>query len=281
MIALGAGIDFPILYPFWMWKELGLSEALEAPRRHEHPPRLGHESMERLVPGLLVVVQGVAGRVRHRAGSGLETIVAETELLRDLSVRRFLETHATKSVASGLSPEAAAEDANLLGSHLHYLCNFEIHRRKTFWVEEGLSWMLARTNIDIAGERLRLPFTCFAPVFTDRDTLAIAERLPSKEEHCVHRGRILQVITVYANCRRSSGRPAAAASCTDSCYGATGAGPIPSGRIRGFVGSSPFGRARTRRLSWNVPTVFALRRRFQIWTSFSWVGPIPSGPPAF
>ena len=144
--------------PFWMWEELGLADAPEAPRRHRYPPRLGHESMERLVPGLADVVQGVARRIRRRADFGLETVVDETELRRDLSVRRFLETHARESVALGLTLEDAAEDADLLGIHLRCLCNFEIHRRKTFWVEESLSWMLARTNLDIAGDQAASAF---------------------------------------------------------------------------------------------------------------------------
>ena len=47
-------------------------------------------------------------------------------------------------------------------------------------------------------DALRLPFSSFALVFTDPDTLAVAERLLSREASATHRGRILSVLTVYA-----------------------------------------------------------------------------------
>jgi hypothetical protein len=154
--------------------------------------------MSRLVPGFSELARAVAARIRRRADFGVETIISEQDLSSDLSVRRFLEGHARESLASGLSSSDAAESAILLGGHLNCLGNYELHHRKTFWIEEGLAWMLARTNLDIRGDGLRFPFSSFALVFTDRDTLRVAERVLSKEEHCTHRGRILRVLTVYA-----------------------------------------------------------------------------------
>jgi hypothetical protein len=40
-----------------------------------------------------------------------------------------------------------------------------------------VAWLLARTDLDIEGRVLRLPFPCFALVFTDRATLELAEAL--------------------------------------------------------------------------------------------------------
>jgi hypothetical protein len=74
---------------------------------------------------------------------------------------------------------------------------FELQRRKTFWVQDSLSWMLDRTEPDITGNDLRLPFGCFALVFDDRHTLSVAERMLSTETACNIRGRILRVMTVY------------------------------------------------------------------------------------
>jgi hypothetical protein len=184
--------------PFWMWEELGLLELPEAPRRQNEPPPLGHETMTRLVPGLAEVARGLAARIRRRKDFSLETVVTERQMLSDLSVRRFLEEHAQEATAFGLTRSEAVGSTNFLATHLAYFANYELHHRKTFWIEEGLAWMLARTNLDIQGDALRLPFSSFALVFTDRDTLALAERLLSREEHCTHRGRILRVLTVYA-----------------------------------------------------------------------------------
>jgi len=182
----------------WMWDELDLADTTGAPQQPKHPPPLGHESMARLVPGLADIIRAVVARMRRTYGaSEIERVLLGEELATDLGVRRFLEESARQVHAQGASAENAVSSANLLGMHIEYACNFELHRRKTFWVEEGLAWMLSRTNLDIVGDALRPPFACFALVFTDRDTLALAERLLSKEDPCTHRGRLLQVLTVY------------------------------------------------------------------------------------
>ena len=188
----------PAYDPSWMWDELDLADMHGAPPHPDHPPPLGHESMERLVPGLADVARAVAARMRRRYGADeIERVLSSEELATDLGVQRFLEEITRKLHAQGASAENAVTSANLLGMHIEYACNFELHRRKTFWVEEGLAWMLSRTNLDIVGDALRSPFACFALVFTDRDTLTVAERLLSKQDPCTHRGRLLQVLTVY------------------------------------------------------------------------------------
>jgi hypothetical protein len=185
--------------PLWMWEELGLSDVAAAPRPATHLPRLGHASMTRLVPGLGDVARGVVDRIQTRADRLIETVVGEDELRDDLSVRRFLHAHYNQAVNDGVPSDDAVADANLLGTHVEYLCNFELHHRKTFWIEESLAWMLTRTNLDIVGEALRLPFASFALVFSDRNTLRLAERLLSKQVDCTHRGRLLRVLTVYVS----------------------------------------------------------------------------------
>jgi hypothetical protein len=77
------------------------------------------------------------------------------------------------------------------------LVNFELHRRKAFWVEEALAFMLASTDLDVRAEELRVPFTAFALVFTDRQVLSMGERLLSRKEGCPIKGRYLRAVTVF------------------------------------------------------------------------------------
>ena len=154
-----------------MWDELDLADMSGAPSHPDHPPPLGHESMERLVSGLAEVIRAVAARMRRTYGADeIERVLSAEALTANLEVRRFLEESAREFHALGASAENALSSADLLGLHIEYACNFELYRRKTFCVDEGLAWMLSRTNLDIVGDALRSPFACFALVFTDRDT---------------------------------------------------------------------------------------------------------------
>jgi hypothetical protein len=85
----------------------------------------------------------------------------------------------------------------LLGVHLLYLVNFELHGRKIFWVDEALAWMLSETELDIVGRCLRLPFPACAFVFTDPGTLELGESLLSLEGNCSIRGQPLRMLSVY------------------------------------------------------------------------------------
>jgi len=94
-------------------------------------------------------------------------------------------------------PEDAAHEATLLGHHTYYIINFEIHRRKIFWVEESLVWMFLQTQLDIEGECLKLPFPCCAFIFTDKYTLELAEKLLNKIDDCQIKGDSLEILSVY------------------------------------------------------------------------------------
>jgi hypothetical protein len=91
---------------------------------------------------------------------------------------------------------AGARGADL-GSWIEILADFELHLRKIFWVDEGLSWMLGATWPDVTGDVLRPPFTSFALVFTDRYALGLTERLLAEAPSARLRGRLLSVLTVY------------------------------------------------------------------------------------
>jgi hypothetical protein len=72
-----------------------------------------------------------------------------------------------------------------------------LHRRKTFWVDESLAYLLAKTDLDVPGSDLQAPFTCFAFVFTDRYVLSLAERMLSLDRKCPLAGHFLRIATVY------------------------------------------------------------------------------------
>ncbi|MFH0851875.1 MAG: hypothetical protein V1876_03960, partial [Candidatus Peregrinibacteria bacterium] len=81
--------------------------------------------------------------------------------------------------------------------HIQYMTNFELHRRKTFWVDEALTYVLAQTDLDVPWSDLRLPFNCFALVFRDRYVLSLVERMLSADRQCPLAGYFLRVATVY------------------------------------------------------------------------------------
>jgi hypothetical protein len=86
-----------------------------------------------------------------------------------------------------------------LPAWLELVSNFELHRRKAFWVDEALSYLLDQTELDVMGRELRAPFPCFALVFTDRHVLSLAERLLASVPGAPQAGFILRVLTVYVS----------------------------------------------------------------------------------
>ncbi len=152
-----------------------------APHEPHHLPPLGHEVMGRLVPGLAAAVGEAVRYVRAQPGwDDTQTLGEDLRELEPLT--RFLRAN------------LADEDVSLLATYLDCCVNFELGRRKAFFVDGPVAWLLAHTNLDIEGRVLRLPFSCFALVFTDRATLELAEAvLPRKV--------VLQIMTAYV--RRS------------------------------------------------------------------------------
>jgi len=182
---LGAlGKNEPAYDPSWMWTELGLADGAQP----EHPPQLAHERWAETMPGFADVCRAVAGRVRGLPGfDDASSILAREELEADLDVRRFRkEQGEQEGVVDGL-----------LARKLHFGVNIELHRRKTFWVDEALVYMLAQTDLDVVGDELRMPFPCFALAFTDRHVLSLCERVLAADPACPLAGHMLRVATVY------------------------------------------------------------------------------------
>jgi hypothetical protein len=174
----------PAYDPSWMWAELGLEERT-SPR---HPPPLAHERMATLVPGSGELCRTVAEHLRQEPGfDDASTVVGEDTFRASLDLQRFLREQ--KSLPGGATGP--------LASLMRLAVNFELHRRKAFWVDETLAYMLDRTDLDVVGRELRLPFPSFAVIFTDRHTLSLAERLVAGDHTCPLSGQILRVMAAY------------------------------------------------------------------------------------
>jgi len=163
----------------------------------KHAPRIAIDTMRLCIPHMQDVAQKIAGRYRKRLGE--EVTLRQEDLEHDTEFNAFLQDYAQGAVVyGGLTKQNAAYQAALLAAHLHYYVNFELHRRKVFWVAPSLAYQLGRTNLDIDGEVLKPPFPSCAFVFTDSDSLALAEALVQTDEpDWLHRPGALKVITAH------------------------------------------------------------------------------------
>jgi hypothetical protein len=104
------------------------------------------------------------------------------------------------------SANDSGNEGAVAAPYLRLMVNFDLHRRKAFWVDEALGYMLGQTDLDVLGRELRVPFASFAIVFTDRHVLSFAERALSREDNCPAAGHILRVATVYVTEERRGDR---------------------------------------------------------------------------
>jgi hypothetical protein len=141
--------------------------------------------MEQRLPGITEVVRSVAER-RSAGGAGLvRTAVTQGELQAEVRVQELIRA------------SAGLFDSGELLTHLEFYCNYEMQRRKTFWVDESLAWMLANTHVDAESSLVRLPFPSYVLVYTDRHTLGVAERALASDGACPLRGQMLAVLCAY------------------------------------------------------------------------------------
>jgi hypothetical protein len=159
-------------------------------------PPLAHEVMGQVVPGFGKAIEAAARRLRQGGWTSAEVLHPKL-LLERSRIDSFLLPLGHRLVDRGGDPEAVLDDLDLLGIHAFYALSYELHRRKTFWVDESLAFMLAHTRLDVRGEGLRLPFASFALMFTDRATLAIGEALANRDDSSNVRGLALRSLTVY------------------------------------------------------------------------------------
>jgi hypothetical protein len=177
----------PAYDPSWMWDELELGAEVDT----SHPPPLAHERVAERVPGSGEVSNAAAERLRKNPGfEDAATVFGEEELRADLELQRFLRVERSSANESGGEGAVAAP-------YLRLMVNFDLHRRKAFWVDEALSYMLEHTDLDVAGGELRVPFPSVALALTDRHALSLGERLLARTKDDPLRGQILRVVTVY------------------------------------------------------------------------------------
>jgi SEC-C motif len=172
----------PAYDPSWMWADLGLTDH-DAIR---HPPPMVHERVAQSIEGASELARSVAARLRGASGFDEATTVlfADDEAV-DLEIQRFVRARG-----------AAA------GPYLRLMVDFELYRRKTFWVAEALAYMLDQTDLDVVGRELRVPFAVFTIVFTDRHVLALAERLLAASGDSPLAGHLLRIATVQVEQRQ-------------------------------------------------------------------------------
>lgn len=159
-------------------------------------PPLAHEVMAQVVPGFRKAIEAAVLRLRQRGWTGADVLDPKA-LLDRARVDEFLVPLGRRMVDAGGNPDAVVDELDLLAVHMFYALSYELQRRKTFWVDESLAFMLAHTRLDVRGEGLRLPFASFALVFTDQATLAIGEALANRDDSSNVRGLALRSLTVY------------------------------------------------------------------------------------
>ncbi|MBL4849340.1 MAG: hypothetical protein JKY65_27755 [Planctomycetes bacterium] len=160
-------------------------------------PILAHEQLKVLLPGLERAVGAAARELREGPGWEHETLLADDML--EVPLLEELITELADSIRdTPYSEDWKRSEMSVQLSHLHYFVNYELHRRKTFWVDESLAWMLSQTRLDIQGACLRLPFPTLALVFTDPWTLDLAESLTDlQNENPTIKAARLEVLTAY------------------------------------------------------------------------------------
>jgi hypothetical protein len=181
----------PAYDPSWMWSELGFDDGGSP----AHPPPLAHERIAELVPGSGELSRAVAEQLRRAPGFKDASALMSVEAFNThLDLQRFVREH-DRAAASHVG--AAGEGPSVLAGLLRLMVNFELHRRKSFWVDESLAYTLDQTDLDVAGRELRAPFPSFALVFTDRHVLSQAERTVAAGPSCPVAGHLLRVATVF------------------------------------------------------------------------------------
>ena len=178
--------------PSWMWSELGLGDHADAPWVPDYTLQGGYASLEPFLPGLGAVASKIAETRRTGAEHDPHQLISDADVASDVSFRRFQND---TSEAEGGYGEAD------LATLVRAFASFELHRRKTFWLDESVAWMLANTGLSVVVDDLRLPFVSFVLAFTDRPTLAVAERWLAALPGCRLRARMLRIISVYVTSR--------------------------------------------------------------------------------
>ena len=138
---------------------------------------------------------GQTVRSTRASSDWTEALTIEPSTLIELEpIQELLKAHVLRELDRGATRAEAFLAADFLGNYTFPLLNFELHRRKLFWVDASLAWMLLQTRLDIEGAALKLPFPSLGFVFTDGASLDLAKALLVRAG--TH-ARTAQVLTVY------------------------------------------------------------------------------------
>ncbi|MFO0618921.1 MAG: SEC-C domain-containing protein [Polyangiaceae bacterium] len=189
--------------PTWMWEELGLEDLARGRSGRSDTPRLAHEVIADLEPDVADAAADIGDRARRTSSDPDHRALHPSDVEADIAFHKLLRDASADPGADGVA-DVRLERASLT-AWVTALASWELHLRKTFWVEEDLAWMLGATALDVTGDALRPPFTSFALVFTDRYALGLAERLIAADPSARLRGRMLRALTVYVASREAEG----------------------------------------------------------------------------
>ena len=160
-----------------------------------HMPPAPHEMMQALFPKLKSLMVGIIPKCRPYLTAA--NTIENSGVSKIDRVHRYIQTQARAFYyVNGYSEEDAANEANHIGHHCHYLINYEIHHRKMFWVDGVLAEMFHHTQLDIEGDSLRLPFPACAYSFTDGPSLALGKELIDMDDQ-VSQERTPTIMTAY------------------------------------------------------------------------------------
>ena len=163
---------------------------------HSVPP-LPHERLRELIQGADPVIRSSVAAMRKLHPSPLSVELDKELLAQHEPFYKLIERSGHAVYERTFDRDEALAEVEIVGSHLFYAVAFELGLRKTFWVDGAVSWMLRRTELDIQGEALKLPFPAFALVFTDEDSLEVARALLVKDPAARADPTPLQSLTVY------------------------------------------------------------------------------------
>lgn len=155
-------------------------------------PPTAYDAFRVCLPGIDEVARALAERAR---AAGHVAITRE-DVTAFVPAIRYVEAYVRRLELRGWSFPDAATEGDLVLLLLLSFGNHELHRRKTFWVDPPLAWMLAQTSLDIEGELVRLPFPSCAFVFTDPETRALADELRDSDA-AVRKRTPTRVVTLY------------------------------------------------------------------------------------
>jgi hypothetical protein len=133
----------PAFDPSWMWDELGLENEVPS-----HPPPLAHERVAALAPGSGEIGRSIAAELRQEPGfDDASSIAGEERLRASLDLQRLIREGTADKAERVTWPRPG------LPAYLELMVNFELHRRKSFWVDGSLAYMLAHTDLDVRGRQ--------------------------------------------------------------------------------------------------------------------------------